>query len=47
MHSFKRKNITLEKYMFRAVFKSLNRRSVGDSVRPANSCAYEVESIEN
>jgi len=47
MHSFKRKNITLEKCMFRAVLKSLNRRCVEDPVRPANSRAYEVESIGN
>lgn len=39
----RQKNIRLENYMFRAVLKSLNRRKDGDSVRSANSWAYQFE----
>lgn len=39
----KEKNIRLEKYMFRAVLKSLNAKNNGESSRSANSWAYIIE----
>lgn len=39
----KQRNIRLEKYMFRGVLKSLNRRKEGESARSANSWAYQLE----
>lgn len=46
MTSFlKKKDISLEKYMFRAVLKSFKRRIEGDSARSANEWAYVTELI--
>lgn len=42
----KEKNIRLEKYMFRAVLKSLNAKNNGESSRSANSWAWTTELIE-
>lgn len=41
----KKKDIHLEKYMFRAVLKSFKRRIEGDSARSANEWAYVTELI--